>query len=437
MVTINNPFYYSNPYRGDEFTGSYQNVGGNSNSVYGGGTIANPVYPNAQMINMRARKNINTNPFLTGTNKNRVNTQPRGFSSLGQQMNAQNLMGMANNQPRGNTPPNYKNNLLNYILSPQGKGMAQGLLESSGYSTKPVGMGEAFARGLARSNEAQASVDNKEYKDALLELKKEELELKKQSGKVNAKARDIKIAELVGRGLPRNEAADIVDGNLEINFSETGVATIFNPATKEVKKYGSPVSESSNDSSFLDPKDLDPKTVTEEKINIITAEKIIPKIKDISARANNIFGTGNKFKDMGASVAGITPNFLDKYLIDPDVVQAKKEYGLIKKELELSLTNNPRFPVAEVQRILELLPNEKSFLQDPKTASIALNSIANEIQGKLDESKSVLKGEKITTDIMSGAGVQIDPFIPKTNEDFSKIKSGQYFTYNGELRIMK
>lgn len=351
--------------------------------------------------------------------------------------NRQPQMNQFNNKSRSNTPPNFKNNLLNYILSPQGKGMAQGLLESSGYSTKPVGMGEAFARGLARSNEAQASADNKEYKDALLELKKEELELRKQSGKVNAKARDIKIAEMVGRGLPRNEAADIVDGNLEINFSDTGVATTYNPVTKKVKKYGSPVSESSNDSSFLDPKDLDPKTVTEEKVNIITAEKIIPKIKDISARANNIFGTGNKFKDIGASIAGLTGNYFDQYLIDPDVVQAKKEYGLIKKELELSLTNNPRFPVAEVQRILELLPNEKSFLQDPKVASITLNSIANEIQGKLDESKSILKGEKITTDIMSGAGVQIDPFIPKTNEDFSKIKSGQYFTYNGELRIMK
>ena len=97
---------------------------------------------------------VKSNPFLRQMTSNqayRVNPQPRGFSSLGQQMNAQNLMGMANNQPRGNTPPNFKNNLLNYILSPQGKGMAQGLLESSGYSTKPVGMGEAFARGTARS----------------------------------------------------------------------------------------------------------------------------------------------------------------------------------------------------------------------------------------------------------------------------------------------
>jgi len=110
---------------------------------------------------------VKSNPFLRQMTSNqayRVNPQQRGFFSLGQQMNAQNLMGMANNQPRGNTPPNFKNNLLNYILSPQGKGMAQGLLESSGYSTKPVGMGEAFARGMARSNEAQRYADETEFK---------------------------------------------------------------------------------------------------------------------------------------------------------------------------------------------------------------------------------------------------------------------------------
>ena len=110
---------------------------------------------------------VKSNPFLRQMTSNqayRVNPQQRGFSSLGQQMNAQNLMGMANNQPRGNTPPNFKNNLLNYILSPQGKGMAQGLLEASGYSTKPVGMGEAFARGMARSNEAQRYADETEFK---------------------------------------------------------------------------------------------------------------------------------------------------------------------------------------------------------------------------------------------------------------------------------
>ena len=58
-----------------------------------------------------------------------------------------------------NTPPNFKNNLLNYILSPKGKGMAQGLLEASGYSEVPVTFGQALAMGMKRGNEAQAQAD--------------------------------------------------------------------------------------------------------------------------------------------------------------------------------------------------------------------------------------------------------------------------------------
>ncbi len=54
------------------------------------------------------------------------------------------------------TPPNFRNNLLNYLVSPQGKGMAQGLLEASGYSKTPVSFGQALSRGMQRSNEAQA-----------------------------------------------------------------------------------------------------------------------------------------------------------------------------------------------------------------------------------------------------------------------------------------
>lgn len=594
-------------------------------------------------------QSIKGNPFLSQNRPNTYINPNQRVPNLSS--NRQPQINQFNDKPRTNTPPNYRNNLLEYILSPKGQGMAQGLLEASGYSTKPVSFGEALSRGMGRSTEAQRYADqiafrDKQYQDekafrdqqtafqnlmaektfgletdkfglserkflseeerdllkiglteeqinnakqnnidllafknkkftsderlALLglglqekqidnlenyrtkslefqekkftsdekislarlgiderrlelqgtdinnryeiglkniglkekdinsiienrkntfDLEKDKLDFSKEkfseetklalrklgqtdtqianAEKYNArrldlqekgidlqqleyelkkeianygnqpKSRDIKIAELVGQGLPRNEARDIVDGLLQINTTDEGITTVFNPVTKETNRYGTPITENSTGSSFLDPKDLDPKTISEEKINVITTEKIIPKIKNISAKANDIFGTLNKIKDIGSGVAGIMPPSIDKFLIDPDVVQAKKEYGLVKKELELSLTNNPRFPVAEVQRILELLPDEKSFLQDPQAASIALNTIANDIQNKLDESKSILTGTKVTTDVMQGSGVSLDPFMPSTNEDFSKIKSGQYFIYNGELRIMK
>ena len=107
------------------------------------------------------------------------NIQPKGYSSLGQQMNARNLpmpSGSGQKKVVDNTPPNQKNNLLNYLISPQGKGMAQGLLEASGYSTTPVSFSQALSQGMARSNEAQVREDEKEYRKQLFDFQKEQFE---------------------------------------------------------------------------------------------------------------------------------------------------------------------------------------------------------------------------------------------------------------------
>jgi len=49
--------------------------------------------------------------------------------------------------------PNMMNSLLNYASSPQGKGMARGILEASGYSTMPKSLGEILAKGMEYSQE--------------------------------------------------------------------------------------------------------------------------------------------------------------------------------------------------------------------------------------------------------------------------------------------
>ena len=113
------------------------------------------------------------NPFLV---KN------KGFSSLGQQQNSQGLIPKSNlqsnnirNKNVNNTPPNFKNNLLNYLVSPQGKGMAQGLLESSGYSKTPISFGQALAQGMARSNEAVASERANELANLQMEIERSKI----------------------------------------------------------------------------------------------------------------------------------------------------------------------------------------------------------------------------------------------------------------------
>ena len=131
--------------------------------------------------------------------------QPSGYSSLGQQQNA---MGLVPNQNISFAPsnrqqinkaknrfsalntnakssPNQKNNLLDFIVSPQGKGIAQGLLEASGYSDTPVSFGQALSQGMARGNEAQARVDEQAYKQQLFNFQKEQFEETKSQNAVS------------------------------------------------------------------------------------------------------------------------------------------------------------------------------------------------------------------------------------------------------------
>ena len=106
-------------------------------------------------------------PYLVRTNQpmqemaNVRRVQPQGYPSLGSQMSAMGLpmpTGQAGQkQTAANTPPNWRSNLLNYIVSPKGRGMAQGLLEASGYSEVPVTFGQALSMGMKRGTEAETA----------------------------------------------------------------------------------------------------------------------------------------------------------------------------------------------------------------------------------------------------------------------------------------
>ena len=98
----------------------------------------------------------------------------------------------------GGTPPNQKNNLLNYLVSPKGKGMAQGLLEASGYSDTPTTFGQAIALGNKRGNEYEATANAKQIKSDEFEyIKSQDLikNLLSQQG-LDIEARKLLIPQL-------------------------------------------------------------------------------------------------------------------------------------------------------------------------------------------------------------------------------------------------
>ena len=134
------------------------------------------------------------NAIEMGLFDNRFSALPKqqtGYSSLGQQQNAMGLIPNPANQPvklssdrqppivtanNRTAKPNMMNSLLNYASSPQGKGMARGILEASGYSTMPKSLGEILAKGMEYSQEnVNADLANK-LAQRELDIKEKEAE---------------------------------------------------------------------------------------------------------------------------------------------------------------------------------------------------------------------------------------------------------------------
>jgi len=195
---LRNSFNYQNPYRGDEMTGSFQNVGNAVTSRFGGGTVANPTYPNASILNQNAKVQKNNfsalgsnrpNTYINPNNRvatpiasngsNRPNTYVDPNKRLPNPLlpsNRQPGIPTANNRT---AKPNMMNSLLNYASSPSGKGMARGILEASGYSTMPKSLGEVIAKGMEYS---QQNVNT----DLANKLAQRELDIKEQEAKAVA-----------------------------------------------------------------------------------------------------------------------------------------------------------------------------------------------------------------------------------------------------------
>jgi hypothetical protein len=78
-------------------------------------------------------------------------------------------------QQTNNTPPNFKNNLLNYLDSAGGKGLTQGLLEASGYHDRPISFGQALAMGMAKSNEYESTERANELAKLQMEIERSKI----------------------------------------------------------------------------------------------------------------------------------------------------------------------------------------------------------------------------------------------------------------------
>jgi hypothetical protein len=77
----------------------------------------------------------------------------------------------SNKYSANKVPPNQTGqNLLNFISSKPGQGLARGLLEAGGYSTTPVSFSSALAQGMKYMNEedaAEAAAKQQDFENQL------------------------------------------------------------------------------------------------------------------------------------------------------------------------------------------------------------------------------------------------------------------------------
>ena len=241
-----------------------------------------------------------------------------------------------------------------------------------------------------------------------------------------------------------NKATDIVDGNLEIQFNpDAKTFSTFDPVTQDINTFGGPLASQTYNpevaptststplvtddvdtrtegqkrrgirtdtslviESYLGPGDFTKNQLEKQKTRISNIDEVLPELKRSIDKTDNIFGIGNRVRRGLGNVASLTPESVDKYLINPEVEQGTQEYKLVKEKIVKQLTDNPKFPVAEVRRLLEMLPDESAFFLDPQKAKIQLTTLYNGLQTMSDNAKSALTGQAVASDPYE---IPIDP----------------------------
>lgn len=345
-------------------------------------------------------------------------------------------------------------------------GALQGIQPYMGYTTTPTTFGQAAVSALTGAAGGLEKRKQDEFTRALQGL---QLYSDLQPDQLTGKA--LEIQSYIDRGFTKEQAQDTAYGNVEATYDSTkGIWNLYNKLTGEKSSVGGPISRATTttttggltggtttdtttnqnpgygDNFILEPGDLSDKQIENFRMDITDVDSIMPLLDESINDVENLFGIGAITKRFGSSLAGITPEFLDQWLISPEGERAKANYEVVKKKIISSFINNDRVPMGEQTLIREeLLPDESSFFQDPQAAKIKLLKIREDIQLFSDQAKYYLSGgKKPDLPKIKGTGSSIDPFYPKSQDDLINLKPGQYFYWDDpndeegiKLRIKK
>lgn len=336
-------------------------------------------------------------------------------------------------------------------------GAMQGLQPYTGYTKTPSTFGQAIGSALMG---AAGGVQQQKESNLTRALQGLQLYGDLKPDQLTGKAQE--IAFYKARGFSDEDSQDLAYGMIEVNFDpDRKIWTKFNKATGKVTEIGGPISGSFQpqptitsgatggtttdtttkqtpgygENFILKPGDLSDQQIENFKMDLTDVDSIMPLLDESIKDVENLFGISAIWKRFKGGVAGITPEFLDQWLVSPEGEKAKANYEVVKKKIISSFINNDRVPMGEQTLIREeLLPDESSFFQDPQAAKIKLLKIKEDIQLFSDQAKFYLSGgEKPNIPKIKGTGLQNDPYILSKPEDIMNYKSGEFVKWQGDI----
>ena len=186
-----------------------------------------------------------------------------------------------------------------------------------------------------------------------------------------------KIQRLTSTGMDEDTAIGIADGRMKVSINPmTGERVIIDMANQQIVPLQQPQTQQQSPTASTQPAPKNGNSLYEQ--------------------AENATGFGATLGRAATDTLGQIPGATGEMFQSPEIVKAQQNFDLFKRNLIQSLSLNPRFPVAEQQRIENLLPT--GAFTAPETVKSNLIELDREFQRIEQEAAAGLNNASSTVE---------------------------------------
>jgi len=186
-----------------------------------------------------------------------------------------------------------------------------------------------------------------------------------------------KIQRLTSTGMDEDTAIGIADGRMKVSINPmTGERVIIDMANQQIVPLQQPQTQQQSPTASAQPAPKNGNSLYEQ--------------------AENATGFGATLGRAATDTLGQIPGATGEMFQSPEIVKAQQNFDLFKRNLIQSLSLNPRFPVAEQQRIENLLPT--GAFTAPETVKSNLIELDREFQRIEQEAAAGLNNASSTVE---------------------------------------